>query len=132
MDPQSFNAKHGQCRSVLLVEDDEDIRESLNEALAWEGYHVVAASNGREALDRLRNMPRPFIILLDLMMPVMNGWDFADALQADEMLATIPVVVVSAFSDEADIKKIRSTGVISKPVDLDLLLRLVKRHCGCP
>jgi CheY-like chemotaxis protein len=131
VDPPTLENKTDACRSILLVEDDPDIQESLKDALEWEGYHVVGASNGREALDRLPGMPRPCLILLDLMMPVMNGWEFAQAVQTDVMLAAIPIVVVSAFTDEAETKKIRTREVVKKPVDLDLLLRVVKRYCGC-
>jgi CheY-like chemotaxis protein len=120
----------GGCRSILLVEDEPEIRSSLKEALEWEGYQVVSASNGREALDCLPNLVRPCLILLDLMMPVMNGWEFAKALEANDTLAAIPIVVVTAFADEAQRQKIGTREVVRKPVDLDLLLRLVKRYCG--
>jgi CheY-like chemotaxis protein len=122
----------GECRSVLLVEDDPDIRASLEEALEWEGYRVVTAANGRDALARLPRMARPCLILLDLMMPVMNGWEFADALEKNDRLAAIPIVVVTAFADQAGDKKssIGTGEVVRKPVDLDVLLRLVRRYCG--
>ena len=128
-------AATGECRSILLVEDEPDIRTSLQEALEWEGYHVVTAANGREALACLPNMARPCLILLDLMMPVMNGWEFADALKTNDCLAAIPIVVVTAFADEARGERERASAigtreVVRKPVDLDLLLRLVHRYCG--
>ncbi|MFO0581640.1 MAG: response regulator [Anaeromyxobacter sp.] len=81
---------------VLLVEDDPDIRESLSEALRYEGYEVELAWHGREALARLARDPLPDVILLDLMMPVMNGWEFREAQLEDAALADIPVVVISA------------------------------------
>jgi CheY-like chemotaxis protein len=95
-----------------------------------EGYRVVGAANGREALDRLPSMPKPSLILLDLMMPVMNGWEFAEALQADVEFAAIPIVVLTAFGRELEKHSISTQGVIAKPVDLDRLFRLVKGFCG--
>ena len=118
------------CRSILLVEDDQEIRESLKDALEMEGYEIVTASNGREALDTLPTMRKPCLILLDLMMPVMNGWEFAEALQGDAELAEIPIVVVTAFGQELQRSKITSQDVIPKPVDLDRLFRSVKCFCG--
>jgi CheY-like chemotaxis protein len=96
-----------------------------------EGYRTVSAANGREALDKLPNMPKPCLILLDLMMPVMNGWEFAEALQGDVELAAIPIVVLTAFGRELERHRIATTrDVIAKPVDLDRLFRLVKGFCG--
>ncbi len=129
---QADDANHCQCRSILVVEDEADIRLSLQEALEWEGYRVFAASNGREALARLPNMPSPCLILLDLMMPVMNGWEFAAAVREDDILATIPIVVVTAFAHEVQRRTIGEREVVCKPIDLDLLLRLVTRYCGSP
>jgi CheY-like chemotaxis protein len=82
--------------SVLIVEDDEDIRESLGDALELDGYDVAAAENGWEALRLLRSGLAPDVILLDLVMPVMNGWQFRKAQLADPEIMHIPVVVVSA------------------------------------
>jgi CheY-like chemotaxis protein len=127
---RASEATSGACRSILLVEDDPLIRESLQDALELEGYRIVAASNGREALDKLPSMSRPCLILLDLMMPVMNGWEFADALQGDLELAEIPIVVLTAFGQELQRQKIATRGVIPKPVDLDRLFRLVEGFCG--
>jgi CheY-like chemotaxis protein len=118
------------CPSILVVEDESDIRESLKDALESEGYRVLVASNGLEALGMLPELRRPSLILLDLMMPVMDGWEFAEALQANAELATIPIVVVTAFGREAETRKIASRGAIAKPVDLDLLFDMVKRHYG--
>jgi CheY-like chemotaxis protein len=120
----------GGCRSILVVEDEPEIRTSLKEALEWEGYDVVAAANGREALECLHGMERPCLILLDLMMPVMNGWEFAEAVRADDVLAANPIIIITAFTDEAHRKKLGTCEVVRKPVNLEHLLRLVKRHCG--
>ena len=115
-------------RNILLIEDETDIRTILKEALEWEGYRVYTASNGKEGMEILPEMPAPGLILLDLMMPVMNGWEFAEALETDRAHADIPIVTLSAFSDPK--KHIRANDVIKKPVDLDVLLDLVRKHCG--
>ena len=115
-------------RNILLIEDDVDIRAIIKDALEWEGYHVYTASNGKEGMEILPEMPAPGLILLDLMMPVMNGWEFAEALETDRAYADIPIVTLSAFSDPE--RRIRVKGSIKKPVDFDVLLALVKKHCG--
>src|SRR5262245_23155992 len=81
---------------VLVVDDDEEIRNALTEFLSDEGYGVVSASNGREALASLREGVHPSVILLDLMMPVMDGWDFRAEQLRDPGLRDIPVVVITA------------------------------------
>jgi CheY-like chemotaxis protein len=101
----------------------------VQELLESEGYHVRAFANGREALDGLVNCEKPCLILLDLMMPVMNGQEFLDARKtAGDLMMAIPVVIVSAYADIS-----RSTegvvGYIKKPVDVDLLLRMVGQQC---
>lgn len=115
------------CRGVLVVEDDRDIRESLKLVLEMEGFHVAAATNGREALEMLERLDRPCVILLDLMMPVMNGWEFLHQMQTDTVIATIPVVVVSAIAEKAQAKPIAA--YVKKPVDLNVLIQLVERYC---
>ena len=81
---------------ILIIEDDLDIREALAEALGCEGYDLVLAQHGRDALGLLRDGARPDVILLDLLMPVMSGWQFRQEQLADPVLADIPVIVVSA------------------------------------
>jgi CheY-like chemotaxis protein len=115
---------------ILIVEDDEIIRESIRMLLELEGYAATCAANGQEALEQLKTMPQPCLILLDLMMPVMNGWEFVHALDRDSTLATIPVVVVTAFSEKAG--EMKSRLIIKKPVDTGILLRVVHQHCGPP
>ena len=114
--------------SILLIEDEMDIRTVLKDALEWEGYHVYTASNGKEGIEILHEIPAPCLIVLDLMMPVMNGWEFADALETDRAYADVPIVTLSAFSDPG--KRIRANGSLRKPVDLDILFALVRKHCG--
>ena len=111
--------------AVLVVEDEQDIRETLREILEMEGYRVRCASNGKEALDALAEMPRPRLILLDLMMPVMSGYELLQALRANDDLSTIPVTVVSAVGD----RRATGTAVLRKPVDLETLLHAVDAGC---
>jgi CheY-like chemotaxis protein len=109
---------------VLLVEDDAAIASSLGDALGEEGLRVATAANGREALAMLRNGPRPSAIILDLMMPVMDGWDFRHEQLRDPALKDIPVVVVTAtgFSAETIRMQFGKVAVLPKPVPyLDLL-----------
>src|SRR5262245_8815338 len=114
--------------SVLVVEDDFDLRDALVPILEYEGHRVVSAANGREALDRLQAMPLPSLILLDLMMPVMNGEAFRAEQLRDPRLAAIPVVVVSADpTAEEQAARMGAVGCIRKPFDVDDLLATVRR-----
>jgi CheY-like chemotaxis protein len=121
-------------RVVLVVDDDPGIREALADLLGEEGYHVVTAMNGVEALDKLRepSLARPCVILLDLMMPHMNGHQFFAEQQQDRELASIPIVVISA--DGAVRQKAAQFGgeFLSKPVRIERVLEAVERHCGAP
>lgn len=116
-----------KCNSILIVEDEKGIQEILKIALEMEGYQVFTADNGKEGLDLLPKMVTPCLILLDLMMPVMNGWEFAEAISKDMTLATIPMVIVTAYGDRAE--KIPSKGVLKKPIDLEALLKIVNEWC---
>ncbi|GAB4199694.1 MAG: hypothetical protein OHK0022_20140 [Roseiflexaceae bacterium] len=115
--------------SILVVEDDEFIRLMLAEALTDEGYRVLIAENGRVALDLLHQHGQPpALILLDLMMPVMSGWEFCAELDRDPALAGIPVVVLSAMPQPAvQASGLRVEAVVAKPIDLDQLLALAAR-----
>jgi CheY-like chemotaxis protein len=110
-------------RSVVIIEDDPDIRESLAEVLNESGYAPVLAANGKEALEKLSQGPRPAAILLDLMMPVMDGWQFRAAQRAAAELREIPVVVVSADGNVREkAAAIQATAYLRKPINiLDLL-----------
>src|SRR5258706_7357962 len=121
----------GPAPRIMLVEDDDEIREALTDVLEQQGYEVEGARNGREALDILRDHPHeaPRLILLDLMMPVMDGWQFRHAQLEDPQIARIPVVVLSAMAN------LRSRGAdlhaaecLAKPVDVDYLLEAVSRY----
>jgi signal transduction histidine kinase/DNA-binding response OmpR family regulator len=116
-------------RPVLIVEDDEDIRDSLREVLSFEGYHVVTAGNGREALELLQSGVKPSVVFLDLMMPVMNGFEFLDALRKIDFLSTLPVIIVSAWPREAD-RAPDIQGVIKKPIDVAQLLAKAQLFAG--
>lgn len=122
----SMNNK-SKCRNILIVEDEKGIQEVLKIALEMEGYSVYAADNGKIGLEMLPTIPTPCLILLDLMMPVMNGWQFVEAISKDMTLATIPVVIVTAYGDRA--KTVPSKGILKKPIDLDSLLNTAKKWC---
>jgi CheY-like chemotaxis protein len=117
-----------QCNSILIIEDEQTIRETLKESLELEGYPVVTAKNGREGLDLIENSVNPCLILLDLMMPVMNGFEFLASQEKNKKIAPIPVVIVSAFPEQA--QKVKANGFVKKPIDLDHLLTFIKRYCS--
>ncbi len=114
-------------RMVLVVEDDHLIREAIAEALGEEGFEVAEAANGREALDKLHQR-RAALVLLDLMMPVMDGWQFREAQLHDAEISDIPVVVLSAVMGE----EVPAARHFAKPCDLDQLLDTVWEFTGGP
>jgi CheY-like chemotaxis protein len=114
---------------VLIIEDDPDLRETLAELLRLNGYSVQTAANGQDALQSLRGNDLPRLILLDLMMPVMNGWEFRDALAKDPRLAQVPVVVLSGVDDTSEAADVRADGHLTKPVTLEAVLNAVQSHC---
>lgn len=114
---------------ILVVEDDLDIRETVTEILREEGYAVDAVGDGLEALDYLRRQPAPRLVLLDLMMPGMNGEDLVRVLRNSPGLADIPVAVVSAARDlEERAEKMKAVAFLQKPISLAGLLALVEAH----
>lgn len=117
--------------TILIVDDDEYIREMLLMVFKMEGYEAVAVANGKEALDWMRVSPKPCLILLDLMMPVMNGRDFLAALDVDPVFSQekLTIVMITAFT--VDQMHPRLSGFLSKPVELGQLLEIVGRHCQC-
>jgi two-component system, chemotaxis family, chemotaxis protein CheY len=120
-------------QTLLVVDDDRDIREALQDVLESTGYHVHLAGDGREALEALHGGCCPDLILLDLMMPRMNGFEFRDVQRHEEPLCRIPVLLASA--DPALPQAARSLGVagyLRKPLDLDDLLGTVSRLCSPP
>ena len=107
-------------RTVLIVEDDVDTREMLGRYLELEGFRVETAANGRQALEQLEAGSEPSVIVLDLMMPVMDGWQFRREQSRRDQIANIPVIVVSAAGKDR-ISQIDADAYLSKPVDLDEL-----------
>jgi CheY-like chemotaxis protein len=117
------------CRSILVVEDDPNIRECLIELLRVEGYPVEFAADGAEALEKLATITRPTLVLLDLMMPRVDGWQVLKIMRENDHLAPVPVIITSATAD------LRgglhgANDIIKKPYDLDALLRLIAKYCG--
>ncbi len=113
---------------VLIVEDDEDLREMMAQMLTIEGFTTATVSNGREALDYLHSTRKPNVILLDLMMPVMDGWEFRRQQKADPQIAPVPVIVLSAL-DQRRAAPVEAEAFLNKPLDFDRLLELVRDHC---
>lgn len=109
---------------ILVVDDDIDLRDVVCDVLRHAGYPVVAASNGREALEQLAREPSIRLVLLDLMMPVMNGWEFRAAQRARPELASIPTVVLTAAADLSR-TPVEATAVLQKPVSVKKLLEVV-------
>ncbi len=118
-----------QKKSILIVEDDTAIRESLSEALLMRGFNTILASQGREALSQLGSAGNKIdLILLDLMMPVMTGWEFLDELHRDATASNIPVIIVSAV-DAKDLKH-PVADVIAKPIELGRLFAALSKLLG--
>jgi CheY-like chemotaxis protein len=115
---------------IMLVEDDEDIRESVAAVMEEEGFTVLRAEHGGDALRQLRAGARPCLIVLDLMMPVMDGWKFRAEQRADPSLASIPVVVVSAATEvRKHAAALAVADYLVKPVELPALLNMIERNC---
>ena len=113
--------------TILIVEDDFDVRESLSEALRDEGYAIECAVDGEQALEYLRNGGRPGLILLDLMMPRMSGSEFRMLQKVDPELRHLPVVLLSADGAmEEKAKALETNGALRKPIDLDQLLKIIE------
>jgi CheY-like chemotaxis protein len=116
--------------TVLLIDDDEDVREVVAMVLEDVGLRVVMASNGREGLDRLRTGPRPDVILLDLMMPVMDGYRFRAEQVQDAALATIPTLIFTAGGIGPRVEALGAAALIRKPVDFKTLVKVIEAVVG--
>jgi CheY-like chemotaxis protein len=117
---------------ILVIEDDDGVRQSLAAVLRDEGYDVEVALSGDDALDRLSRDPLPGLILLDLMMPKMDGATFRRHQLRDSRLARIPVVVVSARPDVTQLARaIGIPDVLRKPMSFEALIEVVRRRAGC-
>jgi CheY-like chemotaxis protein len=115
---------------ILLVEDDTDIREEMAGLLESEGYTVAQARNGQDALEQLKSIPKPCVILLDLMMPVMNGWDFRQQQLADPALKEIPTVIVSGAAQALqEARTLHATAFLQKPFEIEPLLDVIEQYC---
>jgi two-component system, chemotaxis family, chemotaxis protein CheY len=114
--------------SVLVVDDDDDIREAICGVLEAEGYSTMSAENGEVALRAIDRGRRPCVVLLDLMMPVMNGWDFMRAVAHNRDLDELPVIVVSAYSEQ---QAPGAKRILKKPLDVKALLAAVREFCCC-
>jgi CheY-like chemotaxis protein len=115
--------------TVLLVEDDGDVRQAISEILRESHYAVLEYGNGQEALASGRK-DEACVILLDMMMPVMDGWQFRAAQRNDPLLGKVPVVVLTAHADAAHVaEELGAAAFLKKPVQLEALLGTVKRFC---
>jgi CheY-like chemotaxis protein len=114
---------------ILVVEDDDALRDALCDALELEGYRVVGAQHGGVALAHLRTAPRPCLILLDLMMPVMDGRVFRQAMLAIESVADIPVVMITAAGPHL-VVNVPVAEILHKPLQMDLVMKVVQAYCG--
>lgn len=121
----------GKGELIWIVEDDKDIRDVTVELLEMEGYQVRAFGNGQEAIDGFRaGTPLPCVILLDLMMPIMDGWEFRRQQLAEPRLKDIPVVVATANGSSAyKAQPMANVDLVRKPIDVDELLAKLAKHC---
>jgi serine/threonine-protein kinase len=130
-EPEPWRATRAGIRApappVLIVDDDRSIREGLKSVVESAGHQAFVAGNGREAIEMLQKIPRPALLLLDLMMPVMTGWELLSFLRRDEAFATVPVIVLSAVPSRDELGTAR---VVQKPVDVGVLLDIVEEFCG--
>ena len=120
--------------TILIVDDDRGVLNGLTELLEEEGYKVATAIDGLDALRQLRGGLRPCVILLDLMMPVMDGWDFRHEQMKDQVLSDIPVVVITAagFSEASVKAQFGDIEFVPKPPPGGSLLDAIRRRCGEP
>ena len=109
---------------ILVVEDDADARAALVDILEVSGYSAVPAENGKKALEYLHASSPPSLIILDLLMPEMDGWEFRARQKENPEFARVPVVVVTAFSSA----NVDANDILIKPIDVDRLLLLVKHY----
>ena len=119
-------------RNILVVDDDAALRNILVEVLEEEGYRARAACNGMEALEVLRTLPvPPTLILLDMMMPVMDGWAFRAEQRRDPQLSEIPVVIFSAQGRVKEMaSQVSASAYLKKPLPLKELLETIEKFCG--
>jgi CheY-like chemotaxis protein len=117
---------------VMIIDDDRDVREAIIDVLADASYQPLSARDGQDALDQLGAATAlPCLILLDVMMPGMDGWGFRQVQSADPRLGAIPVVVLTAHTNASQTaKRMHAAGSLKKPVELEELLAIVDRFCS--
>jgi CheY-like chemotaxis protein len=115
-------------KTILIVEDNPAVVATMKAVLELEGYTVHTATNGAEGIEKLEQIGTACVVLLDMMMPVMNGWHFLDFQRSKAAYRDIPVVVVSAFGEIA--RSVKPDAFIPKPVQLDALLSAVQKYCA--
>ena len=125
--PDTPEASTRRCL-VAIIEDDSEFRNMLRELLEEEHYRVVAMANGAEALETLRGDTMPDVILLDVSMPIMDGFDFLRHRNADPRLSTVPVVLVTNAKPH-ERPTVGVSDVVRKPIDIDEILFAIKRYC---
>src|SRR3954470_8113327 len=113
---------------IMVIDDDAPVRTALTALLEEQGYRVVAIASGREALRHLSRQEPPQLILLDLMMPAPDGWQFRAEQLMNPALASVPVIIITALPASAATQAL-GLDVVSKPFDTARLLSLVRRHC---
>jgi CheY-like chemotaxis protein len=125
-----MSAPNDTDKLVLVVEDDDATREAFALILSGEGYRVHTAANGEVALEQMRTSERPELVLLDLMMPVMDGFQLRERMKQEKALADIPVIVCSAQGRLRERSTtLNAADYLDKPVDVPALLAAVRRHC---
>lgn len=115
---------------VVVVEDDHDLRGAMLAVLAAQGWEVAGAADGTEALAHLAHGPVPCVIVLDLMMPGMDGWRFMDALRVRPTLGSVPIVVVSAFGTPDGVRALGVAEYLRKPFRLRHVVHMVNELCS--
>lgn len=119
----------GYENGILLVEDDFDVRDMMTIFLESEGYQVTAVENGQEAINFLKQSRTPNLILLDLMMPVMNGWEFRKRQRQDPNLSKIPVIIISADANiHEEAIQLGADNYLTKPIEFETLLEVIRKY----
>lgn len=116
-------------RTILVVDDEQDIILALEILLAEEGYEIITANNGRQALERLAER-RPDLVLIDVMMPILSGPETIAKMRADSEYAEIPVVLMSAIKPQVDLQKLKIAAFIRKPFEIDTILKTIDQVLG--
>ena len=115
---------------ILIIEDDADLRDAIGATLRAEGYEVLVGADGDEAFAHLRGGALPCVILLDLMMPGMDGWRFMEEVRLHPNFRRLPIVVLSAYGSADGVRSLGATAYLKKPFAIDTLLDIVSQHCA--